>query len=901
MKPTRPPFATRRALAFASSGALASLGVPALAQPDTADPRGTLKVEVTGSHILRSDVESALPVQVITREDIERSGSTTVTELMSKVSANVLGYNDQISIGDTSRPGLSSINLRGIGDGNTLVLLNGRRIANYAFDGSAVDVNSIPLAAIDRVEILKDGASAIYGTDAVAGVVNFILRKDFAGIEVDGYGAWPGQSGGGEYQAVVSAGSGDLPKDKFNAFVTASWQKRQPIDAIARSFARTGYLPDDGIIQLPPQTFPANIFDPTVRRLFNPTFAYGCAPPYSLPATAARTPGDACGFDTAAYGMIVPETERTAVYGRGTARPWADHELFVEVAYASNRLTASTSPTPVSGNSNPNFEPVRYPAGGPYYPVEFAAANGLGGDLDILYRTAPLGARINEVKTSAWRAVLGADGAVAGWDYGAALSYSRNDQTDSLASGHVSLQRMLDAMATGLINPFGASGPEGNALLAGTQITGDAHTAMGTTVDFLVNASRNTVALPGGPLAIAVGAEARRERLDNDFTAVVTEGDVLGISFAAQPVAGSRNAGALYVEASVPFAQGFEAQVAARYDHYGDFGSTVNPKVALRWQPARGLLLRASWGTGFRAPPLYDLYTPQQPTFVLFFEDPVRCPVTDAPEDCVVHPALAGGNPSLQPETSEQFNAGVVWEPVGGLSIAIDYWRIDKNDIIGFLFPETIFGNFAHYEATNIIRGPVDPQYPDLPGPIQTVLLTTQNLGNLKTSGIDVDVAWRGPATAIGRFSLAFNGTYIAQWKMQPDGLTYESGVGRNGPSVPGPFPRWKHHASLGWTYGPWSGTLAQTYQSGYEDTNVFPPRVTDPPAPRRVSSYGVWDLQGRYGGLRNTTLALGVKNLFDRDPPFTNQPFFPQVGYDPTYADPRGRTFYASVTYTLR
>lgn len=889
-----------------SAGSLLSVAaLTAVAQQDAPPVEKLARVEVTGSNIARTDIESALPVQVLTREDIERSGSATVAELMSKVSANVLGHNDQLSI-DSPTPGLSSINLRGIGSGNTLVLLNGRRVANYAFDGSAVDVNSIPLAAIDRVEILKDGASAIYGADAVAGVVNFILRKNFSGLELTGFGSWPTQGGGQQYQASVTAGLGDLERDKYNLFVTATWQKDAALDAIDRPFSRTGYLPERGVIQLAPQTFPANIFaltfpngpdEPPVGRLFNPTFASGCAPPYSLPSTVARTPGDACGFDNVAYGMTIPQSERSAVYGRGTLRPGPDLELFAELAYASTRLTIGRTPTPVAANTNPNGEPIRYPDGGPYYPTAFAAANGLSGDLDLLYRTLPLGRRVNQVDTSAWRAVVGADGVAAGWDYSAALSYSRNDQSDSMKSGYVSLQRMLDAMATGLVNPFGASGPEGNALLAGTQITGETHSARGTTLDLLATASRQTIALPGGPLAFAVGAEARREQLDNDFTSVVAQGDVLGFSLAAQPVSGSRNAQALFAEVSAPFAEGVEAQFAARYDHYSDFGSTVNPKVALRWQPWRSLLLRTSWGTGYRAPPLYDLYTPQQPTTILFYEDPARCPVTEALQDCLgPYPAVVGGNPDLQPETSTQFNAGVVWEPASGLSIAVDYWRISKSNLIGTLDPATIFDNMDRYGPTNIVRGPIDPAYPDLPGPIQTVIITQQNLGNLVTSGIDVDLAWRGPATDIGRFGFTLNGTYVTEWKLQPDGLNYESALGRI--AVVGPLPRWKHYAALNWAFGAWGATLAQTYQSGYEDANIFPRRVSPEVAvPRQVASYSVWDLQARYSGWPDTVIVLGVKNLFDRDPPFTNQPFTTQVGYDPNYADPRGRTIYARIT----
>ena len=157
---------------------------------ETTDSRGVVRIEVTGSNIPRTEGETALPVQIITREEIAHSGSTTVAEVMARVSANIFGYNDQLSLIDQlGRPGMSSVNLRGIGAGSTLVLLNGRRVANYAFEGEAVDVNSIPLAAIDRIEILKDGASAIYGTDAIAGVVNFILRKDYQGFDADAFGA----------------------------------------------------------------------------------------------------------------------------------------------------------------------------------------------------------------------------------------------------------------------------------------------------------------------------------------------------------------------------------------------------------------------------------------------------------------------------------------------------------------------------------------------------------------------------------------------------------------------------------------------------------------------------------------------------------------------------------------
>src|SRR5688500_15157043 len=335
MKRNRGWIWKRRSLVVACASAAASLGTAAAAQQETAaDPRADIKVFVTGTHIPRSDVESALPVQVITREEIERSGATTAAEVMRKVSANVLGHNEQLAVSDFAGGGLSSVNLRAIGDGSTLVLLNGRRVANYAFNGGAVDVNSIPLAAIDRIEILKDGASAIYGSDAIAGVVNFILRKDFRGVELTAYGSWTQHGGGDQRQAIGTFGYGDLAKDRFNVFVTASYQKDDSLHASERSFARTGYRPDQGVLALPPTTFPANIFTVPPPRLHNPSYASGCAPPSSVPATLAFTPGDACGFDSASFVVIIPEVERSAVYARGSFQLAKDHQLFAEVGYS---------------------------------------------------------------------------------------------------------------------------------------------------------------------------------------------------------------------------------------------------------------------------------------------------------------------------------------------------------------------------------------------------------------------------------------------------------------------------------------------------------------------------------------------------------------------------------------
>jgi iron complex outermembrane receptor protein len=596
---------------------------------------------------------------------------------------------------------------------------------------------------------------------------------------------------------------------------------------------------------------------------------------------------------------IIPPAERANVFGRAMWRAARDHVLFTEIGYSRNTLTTRVAPTAVTSSFTPGNVPILYPADGPYYPTAFAAAHGISGDLDLIYRTLPLGARVDEITTSAWRAVAGADGSIGGWTYSSALTYSRNRQSEDLQSGYVSVRRSLDALATGLINPFGPAGPVGDALLAGTQLHGVSHWATGSTIQFDVRGAKDVYALPAGPLAIAVGAEARRERFDNEFADFVAAGDVMSGGGEQKSVGGRRTAASAFVEAIVPVAASVEAQLAVRHDHYDDFGGTTNPKLALRWQPSQALLVRGSWGTGFRAPALYDLHTPLQ--FAEYFtgllpDDPVRCPVTHSERDCrAIFVVATGGNPNLQPERSRQFSAGIVVEPARGLSLTTDYWKIDKKNFIGTVSPETIFANFAHYEPTNVVRGVVDPAYPDLPGPIDRLLLIKQNLGHVRTSGIDVGVAWRGPATPFGRFEFKLDGTWLIDWRIQPEGLDFVSGAGRNDAVIPGPFPRWRHYASLDWTFGPWSASLAQTFQSGYEDRNIVD---LQPQPSRRVAPYEVWHVQGRYTGIRNATMTIGVKNLMDRAPPFTNAE---SAGWDPKYADPRGRSFYARLTYAFK
>ncbi len=784
------------------------------------------------------------------------------------------------SIGTAGNPGMSSANLRGIGDGNTLVLLNGRRLSNYAFLSGAPNIDAIPMAAIERVEILKDGASSIYGTDAIAGVVNFITRRDYRGVEVTGLADVTQHGGGNVYRASLAAGWGDLAKDRVNAFATFDWRKEDAIAAKDRGYAATGYRPEEGLDNRNLQTIPANIVSGPGQWL-NPAFPTGCAPPVSIPGTRLSWggSGELCLFDPASVTDIAPETERWTAFGRATWQVASQQEIYAEYLYARTRMTLAFTPTPASEFATIDFTPVLYPADGPYYPTEYAAANGITGPLNLYYRTLQLGPRTNVVTTTAQRLVLGAQGTIGPWNYGTSYNRSENRAEDDYTKGYVLTSLLVPAMATGIINPFGDSTQAGIDLLASTQFKGVVRTAKGTVDQVDAQLSRDGPALPGGTLAIAFGAEWRREKLDDRPAPILDTGDIMGAPFEISPQSASRNVTAVFGEASVPFAKGWELLASVRHDDYSDFGGTTNPKLALRWQPAKALLLRASWGEGFRAPTLPDLYSQQFTASTAGLSDPVRCPVTQSPADCEYadFPVVYGGNPDLQPETSRQATAGVVWEPLAGVSIGAELWRIEKENAIYALDPGFVMDNYDVYGNTNVLRGPVDPAYPGLPGPIQAILAYNQNVGDVTTSGVDVSLRGSTPTTRYGRFTFSLDGTYVHEFTASLPGLDPQRGAGRYGPF--GAVPRWRHYAQLAWQLGAWSATLANMFQSGVTDAG--PDGQGDS---RRVGNYSLWDLQAAWNGGGAAKIAVGVRNLLDQ-----------------AYAQTRGRSFYASLSYGFR
>jgi iron complex outermembrane receptor protein len=593
---------------------------------------------------------------------------------------------------------------------------------------------------------------------------------------------------------------------------------------------------------------------------------------------------------------------------RATWQATATDQLFAESTYYRGRFVQRIAPVPIFSPliSGQDFS---LPPSSPFYPAAFVASLP-GGDptkpLDILYRMLELGPRVDENQVDQWSAIAGMQGTRNGWDYQWSANWVANEQKGSLVSGYVDATRIATLLHSGVVNIFGFNTDDVVRQLQATQVSGprDDNRASNYGADYKI--SGNAFSLPAGPVAVAGGVEGRRESLEQSRSDLVAQGNVIGFNGAIPSIPTVyRTVWAAFSEANIPLAKALEANVAVRFDHYSDFGSTTNPKVSLRWQPSRNVLVRTAYGTGFRAPTLSELF---QPPSLPRAEgpDPIRCPVTHADADCfALFLTQNGGNPALLPEKSRQFSGGIVIEPAAGLSASLDYYDIEVRNLVQGFGPTTIFANAQLLPPSFIVRAPPDADFPDLPGRLLQILSIPTNLGQLRTSGLDADIRYRPPATSVGQFAFALSGTYVLDYRLTGvNDAPFPAGAGQRGPS--GAISRWRHYATLDWTFGAWGATLANNFQLGYSEPCILDPETGNSLdasgcMTRRVGSYSVWDAQLRYTGLANTTLTLGVRNLLDTAPPLTNQQDQFQVGYDPTYADPRGRTFYAAVRYTFK
>jgi len=953
------------------SGVMLALAALA-AQEAAAQSSTTQRIEVTGSSIRRTDAETASPVQVITKADLEQSGKSTVAEYLQTLTSDGQGsvpftYGRGFS-GATS----SGISLRGLGANATLVLINGRRVATAVladdFQRSYVDLNQIPMEAVERIEVLKDGASSTYGSDAVAGVVNVILKKSYNGtIAKLTYGT--SQKGdGNEPRLAITSGFGDLASDGYNVLLNGEVGKRDSIyyrdrtgrgsvgvSALAQGFGFSptqgtnniafaggnGWMTNPGASPTINQTTPSIIgnvrnplagqtnwysrSDPTngnfARRF--PGAATFCTANANLPQ---NNPNGGCLIDARQLlNQIQPESETGNLYARLTKTITPDIEAFAELGYyqtksrvdglaispsgAYNTVTGAVSRSSTSLGATHPDNPYDAAARLSYLP---------------LYDTGITG---TNSKSHSTRALAGAKGLLASWDFDTAVSWSESKQTDTarnvmnwrVADGLLNPNALVAGTTTTFAQRAAAFSPQFAALPAGTfwRIGENARLNSAAMYDALLDdksrdgkssqygidfkVSREFGKLEGGAIGVAFGAELRHESTKLGLYDGL--GDYIGLSLTSYE--GKRDIKAAYTEVLLPVLKQLEISGALRIDSYSDAGTSTNPKLGLKWKPVDSFAIRATAASGFRAPSFPEVSPKVVATFggtnVL---DKVRCAAGVTTACTLTQPTFAAtGNPDLKPEKSTSSTLGLVWDVTSKTSLTADLWQIKRKGL-----PVTGDGQVA-LDAGRVLRDATGAVTPTDPGPIVNVFVGYANSDESLTRGFDIEARHRMDlGDGMGRLTGTVNWSHLLVQRVISDGVKHDYAGTHGNCDITNCIGSPKDKVSLSATWdmsafrfganinyrGSMSNKLEQsdtTCAQSFADGS-------DAPAGCTVKSFTTLDLSAAWKFSKNSEIFGSIANVTDAKPP-SDFETYGAIGYNPLdYSGAIGRFFRVGVKY---
>jgi iron complex outermembrane receptor protein len=888
----------------------------------TSSASGSQQVEevvVTGSLIKRTDTETPSPVQIISDEQMVNTGFTQVSDVLRNLSANGAGTLSQ-GFGQAFASGASGIALRGLSVGDTLTLIDGERMVSYplADDGerSFVDVTAIPFNAIDSVEVLKDGASALYGADAIAGVVNIKLKPTFVGAQVTAEGGATQYNDGWTWHAAAILGTGDLASDGYNFYAALDWHRQGLIWGSSRSGDWTNlnwsFLPG-GVNTTPGAIGAQNLNYPDSATGY--TIANGSITGYLPGCNAALQAADKCTFSFP--GQIQPPTEQTNFLAKFTKSLAKDWQLVITGSIFSSVAQQTAPPSePAFGHllQNTGAEQGSIPliAWSPYIPIHTvnypvlslpASLSPTGSASQFVYSFPDIGPWVINTDTQTYRLFGNLKGNAAGWDLEAAVGIMYAKMNLQFDGGLIP-----GAMQTALNNGTYAPGQQGNNIADVAPVASSSPTS---TLDLIsLNGSHSLFDMPGGPLTLAAGFQYFHKAVNDQDPPLIAQGIQEGIT---NFTVGSQDDTAGFLEIGGKPVRMLEFDAAVRYDHYDTYGGSATPKIGLKFTPISMLSLRGTWGKGFRAPSISESGN----SGIAFGEgntyDQTLCPggitnVKGTFNALCSYPVtgVEPGNPNLKAVTSTNATIGVIFEPVQQFNVSVDWYRIQlNNDILS----ATVGGlsNFA-----SLVRGA--PQV--LPVCTNTTTNGTQcntvneltpvgypvylnfpylNAGSTKTSGIDVEMQSHFYLGTLGRLTGTINYTYISQYEITVAGVTYDVD-GTHGPSgVSGDTgnPKQRAVASLTWDKGPATATLTANYTGAFKITDpstgwdtclqalqtsgdaygaALSSQVTVLPSAWdqycSVHHFTSFNFYSRYDVTDHASVHLAVTNLFNSQPP---------------------------------
>lgn len=881
-------------------------------QEEASDTGPVKKVYVTGSNVRRIDLETASPIQIITREEMTRGGATSLNEVLRTISANVGGIDENRTDGFTA--GAAGLNLRGIGSQATLMLINGRRLAAYAqpeFQTTFVDLNSIPVGAVERIEILKDGASAIYGSEAMAGVINIILRSSYEGLELSGSLGQSSRSDGETQRASISFGKGSLVKDHFNAYATLDVRSRKPMFSYNRdAYVGTndlrawGYKDNRTLY-----TYPGNLYwvDKATGTFTSRTLDKQCPENRLVPASQALTRnslGQACVFDNLQDTTVNSggKTDRVGLTSRVTWQASASTTVFGELMFNRNTATVTGIPNFVLGE--PGQPTGSLPITHPQFPKELIGPDGkslAGGDGSVYVSASlrDLPALAKKATTDFGRYLAGIKGDYKNWDWETALLFtgSRVQYHDSNA---IRTTPFVNVYENG---SFIFGGAEANQALSNTFLTNSSSAFKSTLTQIDAKVSGELFTLPAGAVGMAMGAEYRREALTTSPDPLSIAGELYHLAKSPPGISNSRHIASIYGEFSIPLLKNLEASLAARHDRYSDYGSSTTPKLGLKWSVTPAFLLRGTYSEGFRAPTLVENSTDISNGYIKI-KDPARCNGTFTFGCTTQSKYQSGANKDLKPETAKNLTLGLAWEPSSSFLTTLDVWELQRDNEIATLDVNKVLENpsrFANNPAVKITRAaltPADQMAGATAGAVTDIMMLLTNTSVTKVRGLDLKMVGRANLGEYGTLYPQLNISHIRSIKTSPsaeDQLIQYAGTAGN-PTVQG-------NLGLAWKKAAYnlSADVAFTGKmSSFTDRTLPCTLAKEGYANlcKGIASFTVFNLGGSYSGFKDTKLSFAVQNAFDRKPPF-----YPYAGnnYIASMHNPMGRYFQVTADYSFK
>ena len=815
------------------------------------------RITVTGTFIKRQHGDQASPVKIIDAEKLAQEGNISLADITMNIPSNV-GSEVQANIfRQNFSAGTAPMNLRGLGLGSTLVLIDGRRItqsAAYGQDGSSfVDINTIPSVMLKRLEILKDGAAATYGSDAVAGVANFLTKDDFTGLEISG--AYQKTTDGPQKDQDLGFLWG-TELENTNIVFGANFFKRSSLPAVDRAFTD----PDsNGGIGFSAAGQPGNYV------LANTP---GLTPDPSCEAAGGFMRGTLCRFNYIIYNeLFVPETRLQSMLN--ITHSFEDSELYFSLLVTRNtvdgQILPPSLPTVISGTpSNPAIAATH--------------PNNPFGDDVVVAIARPFGANssagVIDRDNNTNRLVLGLKGDIGKWYYDLAYQHSTNDYSfnypDILRTRYAAaLKGQGGPNNDQYFNPFGLSVNSQEVI---DDIKADAYvdgTATLQTIDFV--ATSDLWVMDGGDVTIAIGSQLRRESLDIDFSADFESFD-LAFLVGSTDYSPTRNVYSLFSEILLPLSDDLELQIAARYENYSDFGSSFDPKIAIRWSISDNLIVRSSASTAFRTPSLLQGYGS-------------LAAVNDFPGS-QFRADLTRGNLDLDNEEAEIFNLGMIFKPIEELSITLDYWRFDYEQVITKENAQNIFADWAANGSscadTRIKLAASSPATGNCSSGFIAVNTNFFNAANMFTDGIDFSLEYR-KETQAGTFNFGINMTKLLSLDIvESDGGKIDAVGKRNYYNFARSNQDLRGNINLNWQHNSHSAAVNLHYIGSYiNDQDEENPTIESHTTVDMQYSYAFEDM-----GLN---LTVGLLNAFDKEPPHVLTNF----GFDTQTHDPRGRIAY--------